>query len=98
MIVDVEVPNQGLTITEATLVQWNRQVGDSVSKGDVLFEIETDKALQEIEAPASGTLLAVLAAAGDVVPLGRTVAQIGTEATDRVERFLQGRTTLRVPG
>ena len=45
MIVDVEVPNQGLTITEATLVEWRRQAGDQVEKGDVLFEIETDTVL-----------------------------------------------------
>ncbi len=84
MIVDVEVPNQGLTITEATLLLWLKQPGDAVVKGDILFEIETDKATQEIESPISGTLLQVLAQAGDVVPLGQIVAKIGTEAGDEV--------------
>jgi pyruvate dehydrogenase E2 component (dihydrolipoamide acetyltransferase) len=90
MIVDVEVPNQGLTITEATLIQWHRQPGETIQKGDILFEIETDKAVQEIEAPADGTVLALLAQEGEVVPLGRVVAQIGTEASDRAAASANG--------
>src|SRR5579863_1366157 len=83
MIVDVEIPNMGLTITEATLLRWVRRPGDAVQKGEILFEIETDKATQEIESPQSGTVLALLACEGDVVPLGTVVAKIGTEAADR---------------
>lgn len=82
MLVDIEVPNQGLTITEATLTHWHRQPGETIRKGETLFEIETDKAIQEIEAPVDGTVVARLVNEGDVVPLGKVVAQIGTEASD----------------
>src|SRR5579872_6115361 len=83
MIVDIEIPNMGLTITEATLLRWARQPGDPVQKGEILFEIETDKATQEVESPQAGVVLALLAHEGDVVPLGTVVAKIGTEAADR---------------
>lgn len=84
MIVDVEVPNQGLTITEAKLLRWLKQLGDRVEKGEALFEIETDKAVQIVESPEAGSLLLQLAKEGDMVPLGRVVAKLGTEASDSV--------------
>jgi len=83
VIVDVEVPNQGLTITEATLLRWLKQPGERVEKGAALFEIETDKAVQAVESPEAGYLLLQLAKEGDVVPLGRVVAKLGTDASDR---------------
>jgi len=82
MIVDVQVPVQGLTVHEATLIGWMKNVGDAVTEGEPLFEIETDKAAQEIECPATGTLLARTAAEGDVVRLGAVIGAIGTEAGD----------------
>jgi pyruvate dehydrogenase E2 component (dihydrolipoamide acetyltransferase) len=85
MIVDVAMPVQGLTITEATLAGWLKQPGDPVEKGEALFEFETDKAVMEVESPASGVLLAHLAREGEVVPLGQVVAKLGTEAGDRWE-------------
>src|ERR1044072_7188880 len=84
MIVEVPIPNQGLTITEATIVRWHKRIGESVNAGETLFEIETDKAVQEIESPATGKLLAIQAQEGQVVPLGTPVAQIGTEEADAV--------------
>ena len=94
-MIEVEVPNQGLTITEAIIVKWHRQPGEVVKQGDILFEIETDKAIQEIESPTDGFLMAILAQEGDVVPLGRVVAQIGTEA-EKHERGLSD--MMPVPG
>jgi pyruvate dehydrogenase E2 component (dihydrolipoamide acetyltransferase) len=82
MIVDVQVPVQGLTIAEATLIGWTKNVGDTVTKGEPLFVIETDKASQEIECPATGTLLVCTASEGDVVKLGAVIGVIGTEAGD----------------
>jgi len=82
MLVDVQVPVQGLTITEATLVRWVKQPGETVDVGEPLFEIETDKAVQEIESPASGVLLSHGAAEGDVVKLGAAIGVIGTEPGD----------------
>src|SRR5262249_26275284 len=56
------------------LLSWRRKEGDQVTKGEVLFEIEPDKAVVEVEAPGDGILAAMSAAAGEVVPVGRTIA------------------------
>ena len=85
MIVDVVMPAQGLTITEATLIRWVKQPGEEVKAGELLFEVETDKAAIEVESEVSGRLLQCVAAEGDVVPFGRVIAKIGTEASDTLE-------------
>jgi len=85
MIVDVVMPAQGLTITEATLIKWVKQPGDEVKAGELLFEVETDKAAIEVESEVSGRLLLCIAAEGDVVQFGRVIAKIGTEASDTLE-------------
>lgn len=85
MIVEVEMPHQGLTITEALLLRWLKAPGDAVEKDEGLFEIETEKAVQEMPSPVAGTVLALLAQEGDWVPLGQIVAQIGTEVTDQLD-------------
>jgi 2-oxoisovalerate dehydrogenase E1 component len=73
--IPVNMPNMDLIITEATIVSWSKKVGDSVKKGEELLEIETDKAVTQIESPADGVLGEILAEAGAVVPLGQ---QLGT--------------------
>ena len=75
--VPVVMPNMDLIITEATVVAWHKKVGDTVSKGEALLEIETDKAVTNVESPADGVLVEILADAGTVVPLGQ---QLGTIA------------------
>lgn len=85
MIVDVVMPAQGLTITEATLLRWIKQPGEEIKAGELLFEVETDKAAIEVESEVSGRLLQCVAAEGDVVPFGRVIAKIGTEASDTIE-------------
>ena len=69
------MPNMDLIITEATVVAWFKKVGETVSKGEALLEIETDKAVTQVESPADGVLAEILADAGTVVPLGQ---QLGT--------------------
>lgn len=69
----VVMPKLGLTMTEATLVEWLKEDGDTVAKGEVLFVLESEKSTLEIEAPASGTLQ-VLVTAGETVPVHQTVA------------------------
>src|SRR6185295_2439259 len=59
------------------LIAWGRQEGDRVSKGEPLLEIETDKAVVEIESPGDGILAGVSAREGDVVPVGQTIAWLG---------------------
>ena len=73
--VPVIMPNMDLIITEATVVAWLKKVGDTVRKGEALVEIETDKAVTQVESPADGVLAEILADAGTVVPLGQ---QLGT--------------------
>ena len=77
--VPVIMPNMDLTIEEATVVRWVKQVGDHVKKGECVLEVETDKAIVEIEAPASGTLSQLLVQKDDVVALG---AQLGVIEPD----------------
>lgn len=73
--VPVLMPNMDLIITEATVVAWFKKVGETVSKGEALLEVETDKAVTQVESPADGVLAEILAEAGAVVPLGQ---QLGT--------------------
>src|SRR5579862_1452324 len=58
------------------LLSWRKKEGDSIAKGEPLLDVETDKAVVEIEAPADGILAGVKAHAGDVIPVGQTIAWI----------------------
>ena len=73
----VTVPQFGQTVEEATVVRWNKKVGDAVVKGDVLFEIETDKAVLEVESFFEGTLLKILVGEGETVPVQTIACFIG---------------------
>lgn len=74
--VEVILPKVDMDMSHGTLAVWHVAEGDSVTKGAALFDIETDKAAMEIEAPATGTLHHLLAAPGDKVPVGDVVAYI----------------------
>lgn len=65
------------TMEEGVIVKWVKSEGDTVEQGEVLCEVETDKATMEYESPASGTLLEILAAEGSSVPVGKEIAVIG---------------------
>lgn len=69
------MPFGDLTVSEGKLVKWLKAIGDAVAEGEVIAEIETDKAVVEIEAPAAGTLARIDQAVGAIVPMG---GQIGT--------------------
>lgn len=77
MAVRVVVPDMGQTSDELLLGTWRVSVGDRVASGDILAEIETDKAVAELESHASGYVLALLADAGDTVVTGDTLVWIG---------------------
>jgi len=64
-----------MIVEEVEVVRWLKDVGDSVAAGEGIVEIETDKAVTELEAPAAGVLVEILAPAGTTVPLG---GQMGT--------------------
>jgi len=63
-------------IEEGTAARWLKAVGDQVRKGEVILEIETAKALQEVEAPVSGTLVRILLAEGETAAVNTAVAVI----------------------
>src|SRR5579863_2559920 len=58
------------------LLSWRKKEGETIAKGEPLLDVETDKAVVEIEAPADGILAGVKAQAGDVIPVGQTIAWI----------------------
>lgn len=70
MPINIEMPKLSDTMTEGTLVKWNKQVGDSIEIGDVIAEVETDKATMEMEAFDEGTLTEILVAEGSKVDVG----------------------------
>src|SRR5687768_14977682 len=72
------------TMEEGRLVEWKKQEGDAVAVGDVLAEVETDKAVMELVARAGGTLLKQVVQAGATVPVSELVALIG-EPGEKVE-------------
>ena len=74
---EITMPASGQTAAESLIVRWNVAEGDEIKRGDVLFEIETDKATMKVESFAQGTLLKIVSAAGEKVEAGKVVAYIG---------------------
>jgi len=73
----IQMPKLGFDMAEGTLVRWRKDVGEAISKGEVIAEIETDKATIEIESTATGTVLKRLVNEGEVVPVGADIAVVG---------------------
>jgi pyruvate/2-oxoglutarate dehydrogenase complex dihydrolipoamide acyltransferase (E2) component len=76
MATKVNFPKSGMGIAEGTITRWFKAVGEKVKKGEPLVEIETAKALQEVEAPVSGTLAEVLVAEGGTALVNSSIAEI----------------------
>ena len=74
--VDVEVPAMGESVSEGTLSSWLKQPGDTISKDDILVEIETDKVAVEVPSPVDGVLSEVLVAEGETVSIGTVIARV----------------------
>ena len=74
----VEMPKMGDTMEEGKILHWLKNVGDTVKKGEMLAEVETDKVNIEIEAFSSGVLRKILTAEGESAPIGAAIALIGT--------------------
>jgi pyruvate dehydrogenase E2 component (dihydrolipoamide acetyltransferase) len=77
MATTIVMPQLAETMEKATIVQWLKQVGDEVAEGEAIIEITTDKVDVEVESPASGVLLKIMADAGDEVPVEEPVAILG---------------------
>ena len=74
---DVVMPKMGESITEGTILEWKKQVGDSIAKDETLLEISTDKVDSEIPSPATGTIVDIIAQVNDTIPVGDVIARIG---------------------
>ncbi|MEJ2768062.1 2-oxoglutarate dehydrogenase complex dihydrolipoyllysine-residue succinyltransferase [Mycetohabitans sp. B46] len=79
-IVEVKVPQLSESVSEATMLQWKKQPGEAVAQDDILIEIETDKVVLEVPAPAAGVLAQVIKHDGDTVVADEVIAKIDTEA------------------
>ncbi len=84
MIKEIKMPNLGTTTNEMKIVRWNKNVGDEIKRGELLFEVETDKAVMEVESYLSGYLKKIIVEADGMVETGSVVALIGNE-TDELE-------------
>lgn len=89
MAVKIEMPKLSDTMEEGVIATWNVKEGDKVSSGDVIAEVETDKATMEVEVFDDGTVLKILANEGDAIPLGGLMAVIGEEGED-ISDILEG--------
>lgn len=85
----VRMPALSDTMTEGTLVAWHKNVGDKIKSGDLLAEIETDKAVMEFQSPFDGVLLHIGIEAGNAVPVNDIIAVIGKAGED-VNAILSG--------
>ena len=79
-IVDVKVPQLSESVAEATLLQWKKKPGEAVAIDEILIEIETDKVVLEVPAPAAGVLAEIIEADGATVVADQVIAKIDTEA------------------
>ena len=74
---DVVMPKMGESITEGTILEWKKKVGDNIGKDETLLEISTDKVDSEIPSPASGIILEIIAQVNEIIPVGDVIARIG---------------------
>src|SRR5215216_6368381 len=77
MATEIVMPRLSDSMEEGTILRWIKSEGDEVAVGDELVEIETDKANMVYEADAGGTLIEIVAAEGDTLPIGEVIARVG---------------------
>jgi len=92
MAIVIDMPKLSDTMQEGVIAKWNVKEGDKVSSGDVIAEVETDKATMDVEVYDAGTVLKILAKEGDAVPLGGIMAIIGKPGED-ISALLGGKPT-----
>ena len=88
---DITMPKLSDTMTEGTLVAWKKKPGDQVTMGEVIAEVETDKATMEMEAFEDGVLSEIFVKEGQKVAIGERIARIGDDQADPVAKA--GKTT-----
>ena len=90
-IVEVKVPQLSESVAEATLLQWKKRPGEAVEMDEILVEIETDKVVLEVPAPASGVLAQLLKNDGDLCIAEEVIAKIDTEGIEAPARSKSSR-------
>ncbi|MFY7906120.1 MAG: biotin/lipoyl-containing protein, partial [Burkholderiaceae bacterium] len=78
-IVEVKVPQLSESVAEATLLQWKKKPGELVAADEILIEIETDKVVLEVPAPAAGVMAELVVADGGTVTSDQLIARIDTD-------------------
>ena len=86
----VTIPKWGIEMTHGTIVAWHKSVGDTVTAGEEIVDIETDKIVNSFEARTSGTLVRILADVGDELPVGQLIGVIAADAVEEeaIEAFV----------
>jgi len=79
-LVEVTMPQMGVSVAEGTLVAWHKRVGDWVQAEETICEISTDKVDSDVPAPASGRVAEILVELEQTVPVGSVLARIATDA------------------
>jgi pyruvate/2-oxoglutarate dehydrogenase complex dihydrolipoamide acyltransferase (E2) component len=79
MKVTLKLPMFGMNMEAATIARWHKQPGDRFSKGEILYEVETEKVTSDVEAPCDGTLLEILIADGNEAAVAAPVCRIDTK-------------------
>ncbi len=79
-LIEVKVPQLSESVAEATLLQWKKRVGDAVAVDEILIDVETDKVVLEVPAPAAGVIVEILVVDGSTVAAEQLIARIDTEA------------------
>ena len=82
MVIDVVMPKMGESITEGTILEWYKKVGEHIAEDETLLEIGTDKVDSEIPAPNGGIVIEILAQPNDVIDVGEVIARIETSKTE----------------
>ncbi len=85
MIIDVKVPMLSESVSEGTLLEWKKKVGEAVARDEILIDIETDKVVLEVPSPQAGVLVEIVAQDGETVVADQVLARIDTAATAAVE-------------
>ena len=81
MAIDVIMPKMGESITEGTILEWKKSVGDSIDLDETLLEISTDKVDSEVPSPGKGIITELLYKVNDIVEVGNVIARIGSKET-----------------
>ena len=92
----ITMPKMSDTMTEGVIVKWNVKVGDTVKSGDIMAEVETDKATMDMEVYSKGTVLHLVVQEGEAVPVDGPIAVVGKEGED-FQSLLSGAATTTAP-